>query len=296
MEYSLKGKAMNFEDIQKQVERMMNERNSRPLPDFENYSPEEMNRILHFTFSLESPLQIQKLPAEDYMKIPILNMVKYLAKFIEKEGELKLTQKGFLPTKVVADLYKKGFLKDELIERRLVKLYKETDSIIVSITRILLEMSNLVKKRHGKLSLTKTGRKILENDEELFRTIFLTFTNRFNWAYFDRYGENQIGQLGYGFSLILLSKYGNQMRSGTFYAEKYLKAFPRLLDMIVDPYSSAEDIGASCYTIRVFERFLFFFGLINMEEQDRFFDREIKLEKSDLFDKLFYVRPPLNSR
>jgi len=31
---------------------------------------------------------------------------------------------------------------------------------------------------------------------------------KFNWAHLDGYGENNIGELKFGFSLILLNKYG----------------------------------------------------------------------------------------
>ena len=47
----------------------------------------------------------------DYKKVPLLNQIKYLAGLIDSQGELKMTSKGFLPVKVVADIYQQGFLK-----------------------------------------------------------------------------------------------------------------------------------------------------------------------------------------
>lgn len=282
---------MDLKDIQRHIDQVMNEQNNRSIPEFEGYSPIEMHQILHFTFCKDCPIQLQKLSDSDYRKIPILNQIKYLTDLIDKTGEIKLTKKGFLPTKIVSDLYNQGFLKDEHLEKGISKLYKETDSMTINLTRILVELAGLVKKRKEKLSLTKSSQKILDDNEELLRQIFLTFTNKFNWAYYDGYGENQIGQLGYGFSLILLSKYGQIKRLDSFYAEKYFKAYPQLLDSIEPAYGTVESYSSRCYSIRTFERFLDYFGVINIDVQGRGLDSIKYITKTNLFDKLIKCTP-----
>jgi hypothetical protein len=223
--------------------------------------------------------------------IPILNQIKYLTALIDENGEIKLTSRGFLPTHIVKDLYSQGFLKDKYIEKGLLKLYKESDSMTVNLTRILTELAGLVKKSKGKISLTKSCQKILGDNEELFRQIFSTFTNKFNWAYYDGYGENQIGQLGYGFSLILLSKYGQEKRLDSFYAEKYFKAYPRLLDSVRPDYGTLERYSTNCYSDRTFDRFLYFFGLVTIDEPGIGTDSRTYITKTDLFDKLIKCTP-----
>jgi len=282
---------MDLKDIQRHIDQAMNEQNNRPIPEFEGYSPFEMHKILHFTFAIDSPLELQKLSDTDYKNIPILNQIKYLTDLIDKNGDIKLTNKGFLPTKIVSDLYNQGFLKDEHIDNGISKLYKETDSMTINITRILIELAGLTKKRNGKLSLTKSAQKLLEDNEALLRQLFLTFTNKFNWAYYDGYGENNIGQLGYGFSLILLSKYGQTKRLDSFYAEKYFKAYPKLLDSLEPTYGTLENYASRCYSIRIFDRFLDYFGLIRIEEYKKGFDSIKNITKTELFDKLIKVRP-----
>jgi hypothetical protein len=282
---------MDLKDIQRHINQTMNEQNNQPIPEFEGYSPFEMHKILHFTFAIDSPLKLQKLSDTDYKKIPILNQIKYLTDFIDKNGDIKLTNKGFLPTKIVSDLYSQGFLKDEHIEKGISKLYKETDSMTINLTRILVELAGLIKKRNGKLSLTKSSQKILGNNEELLRQIFLTFTNKFNWAYYDGYGENQIGQLGYGFSLILLSKYGQEKRLDSFYAERYFKAYPQLLDSIEPNYGTLERYSTNCYSVRTFDRFLDYFGLINIEEERKGLDSIRYISKTDIYDRLIKCTP-----
>lgn len=261
------------------------------MPDFEGYSPHEMHQILHFTFGANSPVQIQKLPAEEYKGIPILNLVRYLVGLIDTRGEIKLTTRGNLPVKLVADIYSRGFFKDAFIESGLKKLYKETDSMSIHLTRILVEISGLAKKRNGKLSLTASAKKYLANDSELFLLILQTFMAKFNWAYFDGYGENNIGQLGCGFSLMLLSKYGDIKRHGTFYAEKYFKAFPQLMASLAPSYGSKERYATNCYSLRTFEIFLNYFGLISIENQGKIFDKKIFITKTNLFDRLIRIKP-----
>jgi len=89
---------MNFKDIQRYAEQFMQERNNRSVLEFEGYSPAEMHQILHFTFEDYGPIKIQELTNEDYEKIPLLNQIKFLLNLIDKNKEIKLTEKGFLPT------------------------------------------------------------------------------------------------------------------------------------------------------------------------------------------------------
>jgi hypothetical protein len=281
-----------IEDLQRHIDQIKNEQNNRAIPDFEGYSPIEMQYILYDTFGEHSPIQLQKLSDTDYKKVPMFNQVKYLTDLISKNGELKLTTKGFLPTKVVADLYSQGFIKEDHIESGISKLYKETDSMTISLTRILIEIAGLTKKRNGKFSLTKTGEKTISDNSRLLKTIFKVFATKFNWAYYDGYGDNRIGQLGFGFSLILLSKYGFEKRLDQFYANKYFKAFPDLIESDSPTgFVTREKHSANCYSLRTFDRFLVYFGLINIELADKSWDADKYITKTDLYDRLIKCTP-----
>ena len=262
------------------------------IPNFEGYSPIEMQYILYSIFDEDSPIKILELSESDYNKIPILNQIKYLLRLIEKKGELKMTAKGFLPTKVVSEIYGQKFIKDEMIEAGLSKLYKETDAMSINLTRILSELSGLVKRRHNKLSLTKKGKLELNENHRLLKTIFSTFGEKFSWAYYDGYGDTQIGQLGFGFSLILLSKYGSENRHHSFYSKKYLSAFPVLIEKLIpSKFDTVERQASSCYSIRTFDRFLNYFGLIHIIS-DGILNPDKDIKKTALFDKLIDIRPP----
>ena len=272
----------------------MNEQNNRGIPDFEGYSPTEMQFILYDTFGKNSPIQLLELSEPDYNNIPILKQIKYLLKIIDEKGELRLTAKGFLPTKIVSNIYDQEFIKDEMIESGISKLYKETDSMSINLTRILSELSGIIKKRNKKLSLTKKGKKELNDNRKLFENIITTFGTRFNWAYYDGYGNNQIGQLGFGFSLILISKYGSEKREDSFYSKKYLSAFPLLIEQIEPSnFRPREKQASDCYSLRTFDRFLDYFGIIKIESEAKWNSKKF-IKKTELYDKLIKVRPHNN--
>jgi len=274
-------------EIQKHLEQLMLEKNNRGNPAFEGYSSIEMEHILYDTFGDKSPIQLQHLTENEYNTIPMLRQIKYLVNLIAETGELKLTAKGYLPTKVVSDIYNQGFIRDEYIETGFMKLYKETDCSVISLTRILIVMAGIVKKRKNKLSLTKSGEKTITDNYKLLRLILETMGHQFNWAYFDLYGSNSIGQLGYGFSLMLLHKYGDEKRLDGFYADKYFTAFPDLLAPL--PPEAYKNEYAGCYALRTFERFLSYFGVIEYKRNRKV--SETMVQKTPLFDKLIKILP-----
>lgn len=281
----------DIEELQNHINKIMNEQNNQGFPDFEGYSPIEMQYILYDTFGNNSPIKLLTLTESEYQRIPIFNQIKYLLGLIAKSGELKLTTKGFLPTKIVADIYNQKFIKDEMIESGISKLYKETDSMSINLTRILIEISGLNKKRNGKISLTKKGEKLYSNNFELLKLVLETFATKFNWAYYDGYGDNQIGQFGFGFTLILLSKYGFEKQLDHFYSNKYLKAFPKLIDNVQSSqFDTSKSQAVKCYSLRTFNRFLDYFGLIKIDTEKKW-DSDKYIIKTELFDKLIKVRP-----
>lgn len=286
---------MNLEEIQKEIDKIMNEKNDRGIPDFEGYSPNEMTQILYSTFEKDSKIILQELTDKEYEKIPILNQVKYLMNLISESAELKLTATGALPPKVVNELYNQGFMVEKTFEMGISKLTKEIDSITINLTRILIELAGLVKKRTGKLSLTKNGESLLKNNFKLLELIFKTFTTKFNWSYYDSFHSNQVGQFGFGFSLILISKYGNKRQNVNYFVDKYLKAFPNIIeDEFYDKFETKELRFKYCYSYRTFDRFLDYFGLITIDTSEKKVFSTTYITKTVLFDKLIKIVPPMS--
>ncbi|WP_452597551.1 hypothetical protein [Pontimicrobium sp. MEBiC01747] len=278
---------MHSDDIQKAIEQHMLEQNNKGLEEFDGLSPHHLHFLLYDTFSESSILTLQKLTEKQYSTIPILNQVKYLANCILKEQEVKLTKTGALPTKIVFDVYNNGGFKEEYIENGIVKLRKETDSFSIQLSNILLQLSGIIKKRNNKLSITQKGVKIINDNTLVLPLLFKTFCTKFNWSYFDGYEDEKWGQLGFGFSLVLLSKYGNLKRKDSFYAEKYYNAFPDLLDF--HPYNDRIKQSAfGAYNFRTFNHFLTSFGFIKYDKRVIFEPREVI--KTKLFDAFIKVK------
>ncbi|MEG1726228.1 MAG: hypothetical protein RR313_12630, partial [Anaerovoracaceae bacterium] len=283
----------SIEELNAYIADYMEIYNNRPRDNFEGYSSMEMHRILDYTFEDSSPIKLHKLSDEEYAKIPILRQIKHLIQIIQKEGRIKLTTIGNLPTRVVKELYPLG-VGDRLIDSGISKLSKETDSNAVELTKILLKLMRVTKIRNNVLTITKEGEKILANNERLMKNIMITFCCKFNKAYFDGYESEQIGNMGVGFTLLLLNKYGTEKRSDNFYADKYFKAFPLLLDGLLPTYNTVEHIASSCYSIRTFDRLLLHLGLIEIDEERHSQKEKKDIIKTEFFDKLISVVPPHN--
>ena len=93
------------------------------------------------------------------------------------------------------------------------------------------------------------------------------------------------------FSLILLAKYGQEKRLDSFYAGKYFKAFPKLSESMEHSYGTLESYLSSCYSLRTFDRFLNYFGLIKIETEGKRLDSLQYITKTDLFDRLILCAP-----
>ena len=140
-------------------------------------------------------------------------------------------------------------------------------------------MSGLIKKRNGILTVTKKASGMMDSNK-LLPLIFSKFTDKFSWAFFDGYQNEDIGQLGWWHSLFLISEYGNITRNSEFYAEKYFEAYPYLLTE--KSFDGSINTNYRCYSVRTFERFLEYFGFIESTEE-KLLDCFVK--KTDLFDK-----------
>ncbi len=259
---------------------------SRPPSEFEGLHPPQMYFLVDKPFRFENPIQFKELSEADYDQIPILNQVRYLAQKIAKEGEIKLTSKGFLPVKLVAEVYHQGFIKEEDIENGITKLYNETSANSIHLTHILAQITGFTRKYKGSIRLTRDGKNALKNKRDMFMMILDAFAHKFNWAYFDGFEDNSIGQFGWYFTLLLLRKYGEQPRESDFYAEKYFKAFPHLLENT----GHSKEYAYNCYTVRTFSRFLDYFGIINFEPHI-YSISDGDVSKTPLFDKLVQFNP-----
>ena len=282
---------MNLDELNQEIRKIMDERNNGGIPEFDGYSPDEMHSIIHFLFDENCPIRMNNLEEDEFKRVPIFNGVKFLLEKVSANNGIKLTAKGFLPTKIVSELYNQDYFEEEMIEKGIIKLYKETDSQFVQLSRILLEIAGLIKKVKGSLTITVKGKKILDNNQLLLEEVLVAYCKKFNWAYFDGYESENIGRLGCGFSLMLLNKYGNELRNENFYADKYFAAYRMLKANILPIYGTLENYVNNCYRHRMIDQFGLLTGIISVERQVKF--REPKqIQKTEMLNKLFECRRP----
>ncbi|MBN2279144.1 MAG: plasmid pRiA4b ORF-3 family protein [Candidatus Marinimicrobia bacterium] len=254
---------------------------------FDGYNYDEMELIVSKEFSHQWPIILKNLSDDWLAKVPILNMILFVMKRLDEDQTIRLTAKGNFPRNLIQDLYFRGFYKEELIEHSPLKRISEDDSFTIRLTHILLELLKYTKKRHNRLSLTQKGKNALKDKNKMLHEIFITFCNNYNWGYFDSFDNEMIGRFGFGYSIILLAKYGETMKENEFYADKYYNAFPNL------KYSKEEYAdywNKNSYYFRTFKRFLHIFGLVEIEEEHF----KYKIKKSQLFNHFFAILPPVD--
>jgi hypothetical protein len=104
--------------------------------------------------------------------------------------------------------------------------------------------------------------------------------NKYNWAYFDSFENEEIGQFGYNYTLYLINKYGNDWKGEEFYADLYFKAFDYFKEY--DEYFMLR----GCYARRTINQILKYYGLIEYENKKL---ERGNIRKTELFGKYIKV-------
>ena len=114
-------------------------------------------------------------------RIPFFRLTEEFLRIIEREKYIKLTGLGALPRKVLLELYAHRFILEEFIEAGIATLRREQNSIVLFSLHFNTQLTHLVRKTRGRLTLTKEGTRLLktENRLQLFAVVFGTFTLRF---------------------------------------------------------------------------------------------------------------------
>ena len=244
--------------------------NNSPQADLLELTPAEVHTLLYEPYSTDAVLQMATNIDEDVLNaMPLFRMAETFLAILQREGAIKLTAKGALPKTVVKELYATGFLPEMWIESGLYKISGESSCIGIQTARIVSSLAGFVRKEKGKLFLTKVAKECLAKGNRLkfFHQFFRAFTEKYSWGYHDNYPDAPVGQRGWAFSLYTLLIYGASPRPASFYAEKYLRAFPNMLSAFDNGIRTAEDSFFNCYETRLFERGLVWLGLVHRKSE-----------------------------
>jgi hypothetical protein len=264
--------------------------NNNPSEELDGLSPNKMHQLLYNTFDKNSPVRFRDDIKPDLLhSIPFFELSRKYLEFIQKEQLLKLTPKGNLPRKICTEMYNYRIIPNNYIEKGIIKLSRERDWIVITTIKIVNILAGLTKKRNNKISLTRKGENLLSGKKriELFKTIFKAFILKFNWAFNDMFDENQVGQLGIGYTMRLVSRYGDDEKLFNFYSDKYLLAFPKLLECVKNWFTSPKTTFELCFYMRSFDRFLAWFNFIQTRTEGKYPNLNKYLKKTPILEKIF---------
>ncbi|MFW8601832.1 hypothetical protein ACOHYD_10170 [Desulfobacterota bacterium M19] len=278
------------EELQAVLDQYQQQQNENPVDDFHGLSPEQIHRFLHMPFAtpelIAFPLELKKEP--ESKAAFILSM---LLEGIDDSG-IKLTAKGNLGQKFSQEASRKYYARypDALMANLSVR--SELNFEPLHAIRLTAQLAGLVRKYKGRLLLTKKCHKALERNGllELYPLLLHTYIQKFNWAYRDGFQEIPFIQQSFLFTLYLLHKYGSSWRPATFYSDKFLQAFPMIINEIEpNPYEPPKDTLKRCYILRTLHRFAGFFGLADIEKISKEpIKREYRVRTTELLQEVVH--------
>ena len=283
---------LNMEELNNLMYEYQQKINSSPLDHFDGLSPEQIHVLLYSPFASGSVLQFRKDMDVHVDKAPFFKLSEILINEIQQAGRLKLTVNGNLPVRICELLYNQKLINFQYMDFA-GRIREEEIAYLWPLKQYLLD-AGIVKKRNNALSLTKNGEKLMKESASVrFIQIFNYLANRFHWCnFYELQDDGRYGQMGWAYSLVLLTKYGNHPRKSDFYSLKLIQAFERDLWDGIHKDKSAEDYHFA-YNIRFFECFANWFGLVNIERERDYsisYMDQLIIAKSELFDQLFEVK------
>lgn len=240
--------------------------NNRPEGRYSGLTYNEIHRLTFEAFDADSPLLINPaIPDETLDRLPFFRLTEELLKIITRDGYIKLTPLGALPKKTLTELYGHRFILEYGVESGIHKLTREVDSNALSALHRNTTLAGLISKRQGKVALTKAASRILSTGSrrDLFVRTWQAYTEKLPWSKLDGYPELPVGNLGWAYTIYMLLQEGEISHEVRYYGAKYLLAFPEFMEIFPQrTYGTVEENLISCYSLRTFERFLEWWGLV----------------------------------
>ena len=278
----------SLEEVNRFLATHIPERNQAQENDFAGLSPEQMHRFLYFPFEsnllVAFPEHLATEPAA-----PIVTLFSMLVEAIGDNG-LKPTATGNLPRNFCRQAAL-SYWGEELYRKntKIGNINKEEDFFDLHLTRVVAELAGLIRKYKGKFILSRECRKLLGDSGMrcLYPRLFRTYVESFNWGYRDGYPEFGLIQQSFLFSLFLLNRYGGDWHPQTFYEDRFLQAFPMILEEEAGTdYMTPEAMVRSTYSFRNVEGFFGFLGLAKVEpiSTERSWPRQFRVKKLPLLE------------
>ena len=248
------------------IQAFTKQQNEAGNPDFQGLSPYQMHHLLTRPFDAPDVLVFNTQPSGVEVT-PIMRLFQMLVEAIGDKG-LKATAMGNLPQKFSREAALRYWGEQEHARRtRYGGINREEDFFDLHVVRIVAEMAKLIRRVKGKFVLTATYRKVLKQGglPSLYMSLFRCYVQEFNWDYRSRGPEHPFFQQSFAFTLYLLQQFGRTERPTRFYEDRFIQAFPMLLDDLHDAILGAEREIRIHYRYRVLTDFAAFLGLVTLQ-------------------------------
>ena len=277
----------SIDDLQRSADEFMKGKNNVPLQEFCGFSASQMGYLLYEPFTSDSTIVFNE-PISPPMNSPVMIALTELIEGIPTDG-VKATTKGNLPMAICRPVAAK--LLEQTPERgryRYEKFRNEEDLMPLLLVRPLLGIGGYLKKTKGRFNWTKKGRDFIGHSAgHCYLELFKLAASRFNWGYFDGYPDVPIIQQGFAYTLFLVQSYGDYPKPESFYTQLFLEAFPMgLMEIDDSDHREANARFESCYTVRSFDRFMEYFGLIESQLIPAEMGKTVALRKTHDLDGL----------
>jgi len=231
------------------------------------------------------------------LDVPLLRGVKLLLQSIDATG-LKLTQKGYLPTKVVKSIVEVAITQAEKRYLHLQKRFYENEHLSANMARVVVETLKLTKVQKGKLLLTKKGNEFLSLNPQEQYIILLNIMFGINLGYFDGHQEALCVHNSSVVMLQLLRDKDKDFRTVEVYTVLLLDSYPTIeeelnkLEFLNYAEKDKFDIFVSIAETRLFERLFLSLGLADMKSEK--YPKENQFTKNKFFDILIDEKNAVN--
>jgi SEC-C motif len=286
---SLKGRSFGtMKEASAFVGWQVSQQNRQARADFEGLPPEQMGNLLYSPFDSPQLVTFPKI-LDETPDAPLARLFMLLIDAIGEAG-LKSTATGNLPRKLCREAALAFHGEEGYREvTRFGGINTEPDFSELHVTRLVAQEAGFVRRYGGKFVVAKSCRDLLATQgmRAIYPQLFDAFVRRYEWGFLDRYPEFPFIQTSFLFTLLLLTRYGEQWQPDSFYVERFLRAFPALLrDAPESPYWTPEKIVGNCYSLRSLQRFAEFLGLVEIERVgNRYIPDEINIRKLPLLDQ-----------
>jgi hypothetical protein len=208
----------SIDELNELLGTVMGEYNARPQESLGGLSPESMGRLVDADWNDDAgPIGLDEtLSLVDLAASRTLDDARLVLTMLGERGTVKATPKGNLPRVFVAEFHERmrprPTTRDEWLPG---SARNEDDLFALRLARALLELTGLVKRRHGVISRTRRGEQWSASDRAgvLYAAIFRTHFRKLDLAFLDGASSAPLLQHTVATTLYLLRAAGREWKS-----------------------------------------------------------------------------------